>query len=182
MKYDINMTLFCYIISSKVKREYRMKKILIISSAVIGLLYAVDTVPNDFTSGEIIKASEINANFDHLSNLITSLRSQIDTLSNSSDNKKFVGLSSETVVGNSGILTVNNTCNNDYPGSKICSIKEIYNSSDALNATGIAWYSSNTCSSFSYFGLTGASKISFPSGKIATGVYCNQASPIACCK
>jgi len=115
-----------------------VKKILLGSLAFVIGAFSADTVPNSFSSGDVIKASEINANYDFLSSKITELRAQIEALQ--SQEKTFVGVSTTTHDGDDGIMAMNNSCNSAFAGSTMCTSEEIRHSTNTnLSGTGYAW-------------------------------------------
>ncbi len=117
-----------------------MKRIIIIASLIISFnVYAAgDPVPNIFTAGESIVASEFNANFQELANRIDNLQT------NNSSLLQFVGNSSGTIDGISGVRAMTELCQVTHPISRICTTEEYtktINFPAAISSSTSAWIS-----------------------------------------
>lgn len=88
-----------------------MKKIIIILFLVKFTLFAETTVPNSFTSGGIISASEMNANFDALVTAINNLQSSVSTLESDLNTAEstILTLESDLDTAESNIISQGNT-------------------------------------------------------------------------
>ena len=106
---------------------------------------------------------------------------------------QFVGFTTSTYNGSQGILTYTNTCNQEFPGSRMCTYGEFYTTSPfpSVDANTIAWiwpwdnktsrgFINNDCSAW-------ISTLSSESGAVirgdgaATTELCSSTLPIACC-
>lgn len=184
-----------------------MKKKIILSSVIaVGLLYAADPVPFIFSTGDVIKASEMNSNFQKLVDYISTLELKVSTLeaqvsnlqsSTTMTTRKFVGMSDTDIAGNSGIMTLNNECNVKYSGSTMCTTEEIFYSPQIANAGGKDGWVQPTSDNGKDL-ITGWNYLSCQSGPdgyyvdattgtfgwtASTSLYsCADLRPVACCK
>ena len=108
-----------------------MKVILSYVIILTNILTASDYVEHKFNGGDVIKASEINGNFDFLSAKITELRNKLSI----SESKQFIGISTTSHDGDDGILGMNNACHNTFENSRMCTSKDIINSTN-INLLG----------------------------------------------
>jgi len=105
-----------------------MKKIILSMSCMVLSIQAGST-PYVFQSGGTIKALEMNANFDYLDDKISSL-----STSNGYNTIKFIGVSEDIHDGDDGVMNMNSSCNKSYPGSRMCTSKEILDSYSISNS------------------------------------------------
>lgn len=62
-----------------------MKKKFLIGTVLMSVLFAADPVDNIFQAGDVVKASEINSNFQKVVDYISTLESKVATLESSAD-------------------------------------------------------------------------------------------------
>ena len=104
------------------------------------------TVPNQFSSGDVTSASDVNANFAAIEASVNDNFSRIAALEGQSQGAGtravFQGFSAGTVDGAAGLIAMQQQCNDLVEGSHICTDGEIakspYNAA-ALNLEGEEW-------------------------------------------
>ena len=176
---------------------------------LIGLLLCTnitifaDTIPNSFSSGEVISATKMNENFNYLLSKLESTNSSITQV------KNFVGVSTSTVDGSVGYFGMNNACEATFTGSRMCSSDDIVNSTNTTNVgSGKAWInpiaigvgssSTNTvyskqgdyisnCANWTSTGggisvSSRGTTLDLPRGGINYYSSCSESLPVACCK
>ena len=143
----------------------------------------------------------MNANFEALASKIEQLQKEINELKNKGTKRQFVGITSQTHNREDGVIVMNKSCNEDYPGSTICSSEDIFNSYDDKNATGYAWikavyqpiavakdtggYITKTLGASGVTGGFGGGlsggmlSVNLPGGKMSSG---GSDQAVACCK
>lgn len=109
-----------------------MKKYFLASVGLCSILYA-SSIPYTFSSGDSIKASEMNENFGYLLDKVNSLSTT------GSIEPTFIGLSANSHNSSDGFIAKNNSCNSTYPGAKMCSSEEIMNSYSSNDTNGSGW-------------------------------------------
>jgi len=101
------------------------------------------TIPNSFSSGTATNAAQMNANFTAVKAAIDDNDSRITTLQNSNNAaaSQFMGFSSATPQGSSGLVTMSNACHNSFSGSHMCSTLEFAGAkmNSPSNLSGNAW-------------------------------------------
>jgi hypothetical protein len=104
------------------------------------------TVPNQFSSGDVTSASDVNANFAAIEAAVNDNVSRIAALEGQSQGSGaravFQGFSAGTVDGAAGLIAMQQQCDTLVEGSHICTDGEIAKSpynSQALNLEGKAW-------------------------------------------
>ena len=121
-----------------------MKKNLLAIMMLTSQLFCADTVEHTFESGTAIKASEMNANFTLLSSKISELRSLIAGNSSATATREYVGMTTQTVNGGTGILNMNGMCDAQFTGSRMCTSDDIVHSINPNSGdSGYAWLHSN---------------------------------------
>ena len=122
------------------------------------------TVPNQFSSGDVTSASDVNANFTAIEASVNDNFSRIAALEGQSQGAGaravFQGFSAGTVNGGAGLIAMQQQCDDLVEGSHICTDGEIakspYNAA-ALNLEGEAWIlreSASIGSDGNYFHVT----------------------------
>ena len=128
--------------------EMKLKLVVFLLSAFSGLVFA--DLPHNFVAGDVIKASEMNANFEdvykkinavddatetgaksieELEERVATLKEQIDSLQSSAGSSVvFQGFSTDFVDGDDGYLGLQQACDNTFNGSKICTTGEFIRS------------------------------------------------------
>ena len=156
------------------------------------------TVPNQFSSGDVTSASDVNANFAAIEAAVNDNHERIQEGLQSQSRPVFVGFS-EPVHGESGFNSWQQACHNISAGSHVCTDVELsaapYNP-EAPIPDGAAWInveiqdvsyktstSSTTIRNQRIQGCTtsGVSYVISSSG-VSRGGHCNQIRPVACCK
>jgi hypothetical protein len=167
------------------------------------------TVPNQFSSGDVTSANDMNANFAAIEAAVNDNHALI---SSSLDiaRSQFVGFSSDTVNGGAGIFVMQQACESFSPKSHICDSSEVAHSTfniEAVNSlSGSAWVLVDNDSSgdggVSSFGLitrpanwdnlscagwgsssAGATGMAVSSnGQFTSTTTCNSVLAVACCK
>ena len=157
------------------------------------------TVPNQFSSGDVTSASDVNANFAAIEAAVNDNHARIQEGLQSQSRPVFVGFSTEQVLGQSGLNSWQQACHNTSAGSHVCTDVELsaapYNP-EAPIPDEAAWINVEIQDvSFA----TGAQNITIINQRIqgcttsgvsyvisSSGVsrsgYCNQMRPVACCK
>jgi len=101
------------------------------------------TIPNSFSSGTATNAAQMNANFSAVKAAVDDNDSRITTLqsSNNAAASQFMGFSSATPQGSSGLVTMSNACHNSFSGSHMCSTLEFAGAkmNSPSNLSGNAW-------------------------------------------
>ena len=104
------------------------------------------TVPNQFSSGDVTSANDMNANFAAIEASVNDNFSRIAALEGQSQGAGaravFQGFSAGTVNGAAGLIAMQQQCDTLVEGSHICTDGEIAKSpynSQALNLEGKAW-------------------------------------------
>ena len=104
------------------------------------------TVPNQFSSGDVTSASDVNANFAAIEASVNDNFSRIAALEGQSQGAGaravFQGFSAGTVDGAAGLIAMQQQCDALVEGSYICTDTEFAKSpynSQALNLAGEAW-------------------------------------------
>ena len=99
------------------------------------------TVPNQFSSGDVTSASDVNANFAAIEAAVNDNHARIQEGLQSQSRPVFVGYS-EVVEGFSGLNNWQLACHNVSAGSHVCTDTELleapYNPDAPLN-DGVAW-------------------------------------------
>ena len=147
------------------------------------------TVPNQFSSGDVTSASDVNANFAAIEAAVNDNHARIQEGLQSKSRPVFVGFS-EPVVGASGLGAWQQACHNLSPGSHTCTDYELmvapYNP-DIPIPEGRAWVGREIQSA----NVSTGSKIStchnhagytLEDGRFASFSYCTHTLPVACCK
>jgi hypothetical protein len=168
-----------------------MKKTITILGLLVALGFA-ETMPNTFSAGESISAAKINENFTYLLSKANSLTS-----------KSFIGVSTQTHDGDDGVMAMNQSCNQSFLGSTMCTTEDILNSTnDSLAGSGYAWVIAISKAAYSDIDISGAylsnggscigwtnttdssagTVVSLPGGGIKGGMGCDVARPVACCR
>ena len=157
------------------------------------------TVPNQFSSGDVTSASDVNANFAAIEAAVNDNHARIQEGLQSQSRPVFVGFS-EPVDGVSGFNSWQQACHNTSAGSHICSDVELaeapYNPEAPIPNEEAAWinveiqdvsFKSGTSSVMiknqRIQGCT-TSGVSYAisSSGVSSGGSCNQTRPVACCK
>ena len=157
------------------------------------------TVPNQFSSGDVTSASDVNANFAAIEAAVNDNHARIQEGLQSQSRPVFVGFS-ESVSGTSGLNSWQQACHNISAGSHICSDVELaeapYNPEAPIPNEEAAWinveiqdvsFKSGTSSVMiknqRIQGCT-TSGVSYAisSSGVSSGGSCNQTRPVACCK
>lgn len=110
-----------------------MYALLILSINVLSIHASELDIPNEFADGQVTSAADMNANFAAIQAAVNDNNSRINTQAESS-RTMFLGFSSATVNGGSGVITMQQMCHNDWPGSHICNTSEVAGSSYNANA------------------------------------------------
>ena len=104
------------------------------------------TVPNQFSSGDVTSASDVNANFAAIEASVNDNFSRIAALEGQSQGAGaravFQGFSAGSVNGGAGLIAMQQQCDALVKGSHICTDTEFAKSpynSQALNLAGEAW-------------------------------------------
>ena len=157
------------------------------------------TVPNQFSSGDVTSASDVNANFAAIEAAVNDNHARIQEGLQSQSRPVFVGFS-EPVHGESGLNSWQQACHNISPGSHICSDVELntapYNP-EAPIPEGVAWINAdviryneggnnsnyeNESSIASCNSATARTSYVIADGQTRRLGYCNSVRPVACCK
>jgi hypothetical protein len=181
-------------------------KLLLLSSLAAVTLYSADPVDYVFSTGDAIKASEMNSNFQKLVDYISTLQSRITSLETQqsvSATKEFVGISTSSVYGSAGFLGMNNACEVTYAGSKMCTAVDIAANTYTGTATGTAWINpsvvytdadgapydvygnrAHSCMGWRSISTTNnwGSTVTLPAGTINGTSGCDVERPVACCQ
>ena len=97
---------------------------IIIGLLVSGSIVAAGApVANQFTAGDPIVASDINANFQELA----------DRIGDSGLLRNMLGFSTGTTTGNKGIKVLTELCAANFVGSRICTSEEVVKTIDFSN-------------------------------------------------
>jgi len=157
------------------------------------------TVPNQFSSGDVTSASDVNANFAAIEAAVNDNHARIQEGLQSQSRPVFVGFSTEQVLGQSGLNSWQQACHNLSPGSHTCTDYELivgpYNP-DAPIPEGTAWVgreiqSANVSTGSSHTRTDQFSKImschngygyTVVDGRFSSSTSCSQVLPVACCK
>ena len=156
------------------------------------------TVPNQFSSGDVTSASDMNANFAAIEAAVNDNHTRIQEGLQSQSLPVFVGFSAP-VYGQSGLGAWQQACHNVAPGSHTCTDYELslalYNP-DAPIPEGRAWVgreiqSANISTGSSTTHTQQFSKImschngyqyTVVDGRFSSSYGCGQVLPVACCK
>jgi len=155
------------------------------------------TVPNQFSSGDVTSASDVNANFAAIEAAVNDNHARIQEGLQSQSRPVFVGFSAP-VYGQSGLGAWQQACHNLSPGSHTCTDYELFVAPYNPNAPipeGSAWVGheiqSANVSTGSSNGTSGrwAKILSCHNGYGYTvedgrfsSLTCGRDLPVACCK
>lgn len=149
------------------------------------------TIPNEFSSGEVTSASEMNANFAAIKAAVDDNHARIAEGAQSESRAVFVGFSADSVIGTSGLSAINQACYNLLPDSRICTDIELtlspYNP-DLPIPEGSAFIvvdstaNSLVTTNFVSCGVAGRGAI-VANGRVRQDEgFCAYDLPVACCK
>jgi len=156
------------------------------------------TVPNQFSSGDVTSASDMNANFAAIEAAVNDNHTRIQEGLQSQSLPVFVGFSAP-VYGQSGLGAWQQACHNLSPGSHTCTDYELLVAPYNPNAPipeGRAWVgheiqsanistgSSNVLSDkySKIMSCHNGSQYTVNNGRFSSGGSCAQDLPVACCK
>jgi len=185
------------------KRAVDLLKRSVLTYGLMGVPFCLAselTVPNQFSSGDVTSASDVNANFAAIEAAVNDNHARIQEGLQSQSRPVFVGFSTEQVQGDSGFNSWQQACHNTSAGSHVCTDVELsaapYNPQAPI-PEGTAWinveivevdYRNSSASGYynprSKIQGCNTSKTSYmiQNGRVESGGNCSGLMQVACCK
>lgn len=112
-----------------------MKKLLLLTLTLTSSIAMASelNVPNQFEDGQVTSAAQMNANFDAIQAAVNDNHARIESMQQPTK-AVFQGFSTETMMGNQGLIAMQQACHNFVPGSHICNTTEFAESPYNANA------------------------------------------------
>ena len=101
----------------------------------------------------------------------------------------YVGITTTTIAGDSGVIAMSALCNSAFAGARMCTYEEIaLTNHRAKKSNGPAWFQQSdapghpTFHPCEYAGTTGGQRVAIDGAGRISPLSCGTAQPVTCCK